>query len=258
MIDESQQETASLYVLELLMPHEALAFEKRVEADSELRLLVSGLAETTAALALDAPVRVPPASLKNRIMAQIEAERRENLTPKVRGTPQIEIMEAPKATRSIIQISSWLPWGIAAALAVYGGLLQTKERQKGQIDALERENAMSKMTISMLSSQYPGAQNASGVVVWDAEKQEGVLTFEQLPPQDPDKDYQIWVVDPKYKQPVNGGVFGVSKEGGVSKVSFKAEEPVSKVKLFAISLEKKGGVPKAEGPMVLVSKNPLE
>ena len=39
---------------------------------------------------------------------------------------------------------------------------------------------------------------------------------------------------------------------GVAKTSFKPVDSVGETVKFAISVEKKGGVPKAEGPIVLV------
>jgi anti-sigma-K factor RskA len=271
MIDETLQETASLYVLDLLTSVEARDFEELLSKNAELSSFACGLSEAAATLALDAPPLTPPASLKGRIMAHIQMEdedqRNHSLSDegtafgseKANPTEKTVIDFPTTPARSVKPLNHWLPWGLAAALALYGGILQTQQTGlKERIVSLEKENAISQMTISMLVSQYPEAKNATGVVIWNPEKQEGKLTFEQLPPQDPDKDYQIWVVDPKYKNPVNGGVFGVGKSGTISTVSFKPDAPVSNAKLFAISLEKKGGVPKAEGPMVLVSKNPLE
>ena len=61
-------------------------------------------------------------------------------------------------------------------------------------------------------------------------------------------------MDPQYPIPVDGGVFRVDPSTGVAHVTFKANRPVNSVAKFAVSLERKGGVPKAEGPMVLLSQ----
>ena len=74
-----------------------------------------------------------------------------------------------------------------------------------------------------------------------------------LPRNDKDRDYQIWMVDPKYKNPVGAGTFHVSNKGSMS-IPFEPNVPVREVTGFAISLERKGGVTKAEGPIVLLGK----
>ena len=61
------------------------------------------------------------------------------------------------------------------------------------------------------------------------------------------------MVDPQYPIPVDGGVFTVDTASGTARLAFRTKQPVAQVAKFAISLERKGGVPKAEGPMVLLS-----
>jgi len=75
----------------------------------------------------------------------------------------------------------------------------------------------------------------------------------QLPRNAADRDYQLWLVDPRYKNPVDGGVFHVANDGMLS-VAFHPNTPVREAQAFAISLERKGGVTKAEGPIVLLGK----
>jgi anti-sigma-K factor RskA len=64
----------------------------------------------------------------------------------------------------------------------------------------------------------------------------------------------LWVVDPQYPNPVDGGVFSVDPATGEARLVFKARQPVSNISAFAVTLERKGGVPKAEGPFVLLGK----
>jgi len=89
--------------------------------------------------------------------------------------------------------------------------------------------------------------------VWNPEHQSGLLTIEKLPAIADTQDYQIWVVDPAYPIPVDGGVFKPGADGRAV-LTFKGDKPIKTVSAFAISLEKKGGVPKAEGPILLLGK----
>ncbi len=117
---------------------------------------------------------------------------------------------------------------------------------------LKAEGDLAQFNISTLSSMLGNSPQAVAVAVWNPSRQEGLLAVEKLPALAQNQDYQLWVVDPKYQNPVNGGVFTVDANG-VARVQFKADQPISAINAFAVTLERKGGVPKAEGPFVLLS-----
>ena len=106
--------------------------------------------------------------------------------------------------------------------------------------------------IATLASLLGNSPQALAVAVWNPASQECVLTVQKLPALAADKDYQLWVVDPQYSIPVDGGVFKVDPTTGEGRLIFHPNRPVQTVAKFAVSLERKGGVPKAEGPMVLI------
>ena len=94
---------------------------------------------------------------------------------------------------------------------------------------------------------------ALAVAVWDPTREEGVLAVSRLPALASEKDYQLWVIDNQYPSPVSGGVFVVDPATGEARIVFRADKPVHSIAKFAVSLERKGGVPKPEGPIVLLS-----
>ena len=51
--------------------------------------------------------------------------------------------------------------------------------------------------------------------------------------------------------PINAGIIHVDPNG-VTRVRFKPDQDATQVKAFAISLEREGGVPKREGPIVMI------
>jgi len=106
--------------------------------------------------------------------------------------------------------------------------------------------------IATLASLLGNSPQALAVAVWNPANQEGVLTVQKLPALAADKDYQLWIIDPQYPIPVDGGVFPVDPATGEARLVFHPNLPVKTVAKFAVSLERKGGVPKAEGPMVLI------
>jgi len=234
-MNEQLEEQASLYVLDLLEPEESRAFEAQLADDAELRAQVDALRETAANFAHDAPLRQLPAHLEAQILNAIRSQ---------------PVGAAPSASVG----RNWLPWALAACLALACVLLAAdRARMHERVARLEKRNVMAQVQIATLASQLESAPRANAVVVWDSEKQEGVLKVTNVPVNDSDRDYQLWIVDPEYKQPVDAGVFHVEKEG-TTKINFKPKSRVTSANAFAVSLERKGGVPKAEGPMVLLGK----
>ena len=117
----------------------------------------------------------------------------------------------------------------------------------------ERDN-LAKVKIALLSAKVEAYAKASAVIIWDPQKQRGVVKLANVPQPDPGKDYQLWVIDPKYPQPVSGGLVPVNAEG-MARVTFEPNQPISKADQFAISVEPAGGVPKATGPIILMGGN---
>jgi anti-sigma-K factor RskA len=132
----------------------------------------------------------------------------------------------------------------AAKLTADRNALQDK------ISALERN---ANVVVATLSSKLRDARGAFATLVWDSEKQQGVLRTSDVPATGGDQDYQLWIADPRYKDPVNGGVFNVGKNGKAEYV-FKPRQRITSATAFLVSLERKGGATKAEGPIVLASK----
>lgn len=126
------------------------------------------------------------------------------------------------------------------------------------IAALERQlrelGDFTKLQIVILTSPPGNAPQASAVAVWNHITQEGILRINKLPAAAPGQDYQLWVFDPPSPRPVDGGVFTVDPCTGEARYQFKAGQPVKNVTRFAVSLERKGGVPQPEGPLVLISQ----
>jgi len=279
MITERHEELAALHALGLLEGAERSAFESELAGNAELRAFADSLAASSAALALVAPQVEPPAGLKDRILAACNKPGRSAVPP---ATPDATVVAFP--------VAKLAPWAIAAALAVAAAWLATQnlalrnenaalasERQLAEIackmaqnqlgersllaesmindlgNKLRRSEDLSRLKISALASLAGNTKEAQVIAVWDPGQQTGLLTMEKLPAIADTQDYQIWIVDPAYKDPVNGGVFHVAADGKIA-LAFKPDQPVTRAAAFAISLEKKGGVPKAEGPIVLLGK----
>ena len=86
------------------------------------------------------------------------------------------------------------------------------------------------------------AKGASGDVVWQPRAQSGWMRLVGMPVNDPTvEQYQLWIFDETQKHPVDGGVFNVGASGELL-VPIDAKLRVAKPTLFAITIEKPGGV----------------
>ncbi len=258
MIDEHRQDLAAEYALDALDPESARAFEALLASDAELKALADDLRETTATLALDAPAHLPPPELRERILSRIRAEA-EAGPAATTAAPTTTPSGTPGPSSGGGNI---LPWAIAAGFAITTAALwfERSQLQQDRVSLLQEiklaheRDVFAKMKIATLSSQVEAYARATAVIVWDAEKQHGIVKLTNVPPAGAGKDYQLWVIDPKYPAPVNGGLVPVNAEG-IARVSFSPDQPISKADKFAISLEPAGGVPKATGPIVLLGGN---
>ncbi|WP_395743404.1 anti-sigma factor domain-containing protein [Prosthecobacter sp.] len=120
-----------------------------------------------------------------------------------------------------------------------------------ELAALKQQEQESKLQIATLQSKVWEYRRSEMLVVWDEKRSQGVVVLDKMPKVESDKDYQLWVVDPAKPNPISAGVVAVDSKGA-SKTTFKPVEPVTGEAKFAISVEKKGGVPKAEGPVIMV------
>jgi len=233
MISEQQQDQAALYALGLLDADEDAAFQSELRANAELRDLVRELREAAGDLALTAPSVLPPASLKERIMGEI-------------ATKRVVPMPAERASLG------WIPWAIAAALAMFCGLLALdRARLERQLAETRAADPLMQTSFYTLAPAAPAPAEAKATVAWQPGRQSGVIRISNLPAPEPGKDYQLWAVDAEHKDPISAGVVRVDKNG-VAQIRFKPVEKAEHVKAFAISLEREGGVPKKEGPILLV------
>lgn len=238
MISEEQHDQAALYALGLLEGDEAAAFDRELAANPELRDVVRELSEGAADLALTTPARKPGAELKQRILRDIAVESQRHLRS-----------ESP--TRG----SSWLPWAIAAALAIFCGILAVdRSRVQRELADARAKDPLAQTAVFALAPSGPAPAEAKATVAWEPESQTGIIRISNLPPAGPGRDYQLWAVAANHKDPVSAGIIKVDANG-VAEIRFKPVDLAQKVKAFAISLEREGGVPKAEGPMVLVGSS---
>lgn len=142
MIDETLQDQAADYVSGGLEATEAELFAAAMRDNEELRTYVLELEETLAQIAHSVPLRVPHISLKARVLEDVRAERKVVAMP-----PRMD----------------WIPWALAASLALSCGLLW-KERQhfdrehRATVQELVSTRAMAKKDRDMMAERIAAVE----------------------------------------------------------------------------------------------------
>jgi anti-sigma-K factor RskA len=243
MIDETLQDQALDFVLGQMPPEQARKFAAIIEHDSELRALVCELEASAAGLALSETPIAPPPAVKQHLLAEIQAETR--------------IVRPQRFTWSNL-----VPWAAAACamLAAVGLWRQNGRLQelgydmRERITSLEQRDEFSTMRIATLSAQVSAYEKALAVVIFDSREQQGIVQIDQFPIPAPDRDYQLWVLEPGGRPPVSAGLVPVSPGGGITRIAFKPVKAVPHIDAFAISVEPKGGSEQPSGEVVFVGK----
>ena len=145
MIDERQEELASLYAFDLLDGAERAQFEAMLGRNPELQKLVDELRATTTKLAHTAPAAEPPAELKTRILA----------TTSSRPPAADETKVVPFPTRP----TRMLPWAIAASLALCTAWLgQRYTTAQAQADLLQQQQAIAEVALKSATARIEAEQ----------------------------------------------------------------------------------------------------
>ena len=149
----------------------------------------------------------------------------------------------------------WLAWfAAAAAVLIAAWLGQRPGRLSGEpspaglrqrLLALRSERPGDVVEAAWTRGEDPTAAAAEGDVIWSDREQAGVMRFRGLKPNDPAvEQYQLWIFDPTQDEryPVDGGVFDVPAGADEVLVPIDAKLRVAGPTLFAITVEKPGGV----------------
>jgi anti-sigma-K factor RskA len=264
VIDETMQERAAAYALGALDENEIKAFEGALRVDPELRALVRELRSVAEALAGTVPALEAPAAVKARVLLDID-ERRPPSAQRVQDLP----LGTPIGAPPVAAARAWIPWAVAAAMAVVSlafywqssSLRSQLAAQAGHINELmasaelaraesanlrqtvaklRESNRLASFRIALLDSLLAAEPKTIAVSVWDNDRQDGVFIVRNLKPLPSDKDYQLWIIDPKYPSPVDAGVFQVDAKGNVRE-DFRAKQPIQTANQFAVTIERKGG-----------------
>ncbi len=107
----------------------------------------------------------------------------------------------------------------------------------------------------------PGMKQVGGEVAFSPGKAAGYMTFDRLPALDSSREqYQLWIFDAdrSMDHPVDGGVFDApaAKPGERMVVPIRPHLPVGKPVMFAVTVERRGGVVVSDRGKIAVLAKP--
>jgi anti-sigma-K factor RskA len=264
--------------------HELLAdralFELTAEEQDELRALLASssidpqsLDYAAAMVSLtflpDAAEKLP-SELESRIKSTAEAfladhEQRPMANATVTDRSRRRAVDAaPASRRWKREVIAWRLAAVCAAALLLVTWQMYWRQPTTTSDAEGRElllkQAPDVVQVGWTATQDPSAKGASGDVVWSVDRQQGFLRFKGLSKNDPQKNqYQLWIFDGHQddRYPVDGGVFDVASGSGEVIVPIRAALRVVDPQMFAVTLEKPGGVVVSDRKRIaLVAKIP--
>ena len=226
---------------------------------------------TVAALQLAAVDDEPmPEALRARLFQQADEFSRKPIT----SPTQIGQRPAATSTNSTV---AWFAAAASVVVAIIGWWPRLAvDRQPEQVSHVpapipkppaptlaEQRNALaaqpSVITREWTATQDAAAAGVKGDIVWDPRTQRGYMRFQGLAANDSKlHQYQLWIFDATRgdKFPVDGGVFDIPNDGEANRneviVPIHARLPVGEAAMFAVTLEKAGGVVVSEREHILV------
>ena len=206
---------AALDVLGAATAGEASALRAHILGCLPCRRARQEYADATAFIALSLPPVEPPRGLRERVAAALERESKFN--------------------------PLWLAVAASLLVAVFAW-----QSQRATIKRLMRDNTRlaARATTSARAIELTGkelAPKASARVFLEPQRRRAIVFFHNLPANDADKSYQLWILRADKPEPQSAGVFDVTAEGS-AQISVENLPLETQIKGLAVTVEPKGGV----------------
>jgi hypothetical protein len=249
------------------------------DEDAEMRKLSAALGvwddgsfERAASAVMLASLPMPLEPIPPHLRARLEATAPAGLGPG-------PVPARPSRLRPLVIASGWLaaaaclalaiwalrrpPQAVAVVPPVFSAVPPTPTAPAPQPTPGERRAELLASAKDIVRLAWKPAKDmtgaaATGDVVWSASQQRGYMRFQGLATNDPRSvQYQLWIFDKgrDAKYPVDGGVFDVPA-GGEVVVPIVAKLRVDEPTLFAVTVERPGGVVVSDRKRIAVLASP--
>ncbi len=234
---------------------ERLAQSLGMDLAAETEAFELAAAEVAVAEILRRGATEPPASLRARLEAMA-------VEPQAETAPTVVhpvAMRAVMSLRTPLAVAAGVALGAVATLLV----LRSDDGRRDGARPVERD-PVAFIRARPRAVHWPWVATSDPHVVgsvrgeayFDPDSEDGLLEIEGLAVNDPSvEQYQLWIFDAgrDERYPVDGGVFDVTERGRVV-IPVKARLSVEKPVMFAITVEKPGGVVVSARQIALLAK----
>lgn len=124
-----------------------------------------------------------------------------------------------------------------------------RARLRRDLAATRETDALLRSTVFTLAATPAARADSKVTVIWQQDVQTGIIKVTKCRRPIQGKSTQLWAIDAGHREPVSAGIVRVDASG-VAQIRFKPLDSTHRVKSFAISLERVGGAPKKEGPIL--------
>ena len=265
MNHDALRELTGAYALGALSGAEKRALEAHLTSCAECAAEVRAFGDVARGLDRAVPQVDPPASLRGRVIARVESLASKSAAPDVLPHPP-SIERSPGAVWLALAASL-----IAAVLGFYALSLRNRVQVlQGELaDARQRAAAAEQIVetiqqraenlqrtsdivgapdVTTVTLKGQGAGSAASGLALVSRSRGVVFVGQNLPPLDPGKTYQLWIV-PTSGPPLDAGIFAPDSAGAASLTNALN---VPSFKAVAVTLEPAGGVPAPTGDFYLL------
>jgi anti-sigma-K factor RskA len=256
-MDPRIEELLSFYVLDALTDEEREFVESYLAEHPEARPQVQDLQSGASTLPYAVAPVAPPPHVKEALMARVASDA--GARPRLQSQPSrrafrfediFRVLSLGAATIAILwaivlngQVSS-LQQEISSLNQQLAAQSQSLEKL---INGLPQTNPSNVITVSLKGTE--AQPRAQGQLIADPNEQSAVLVISGLPPLEPGRTYQVWLIG---NAPVSAGLLTVD-ENGQSVLIVTSEEAIGSFNSLGISIEPEGGSPQPTGEIVVLS-----
>jgi anti-sigma-K factor RskA len=261
-MDPRIEELLPFYALDALSEEEKKLVESYLAQHPEERAQVQDLQSGVSALPLGISPVEPPRHVKEALLARVAADVQARQRPAAGAEPQ-----PARRSFGLENLFRVLSLGAAAAAVIWAFFLNMQvARLQDQISALNDQVASQSQSIDQIIANLPPSNQsdvitvslkgtdaqprAQGQLIADPNDQSAVLVISGLPPLEPGRTYQVWLIG---EAPVSAGLLTVD-ENGQSVLIVTSEAAIGSFNSLGISIEPEGGSTAPTGEIVVLSE----
>jgi anti-sigma-K factor RskA len=258
-MDNHIQELLPFYALDALTEEERELVEAYLAEHPEARTQIDEMNRAVSALPQSIPAVEPAPRTKDALMARVAADAKARARSSVQSQPSSRVsrFESFFRTFSLAAAVVAIIWvivlnaqvmGLRNEIAALNGALVAQSNSLNQIiEKLPQTTPSQTITVSLKGTNVE--PQAQGQLIADPASQSAVLVVTGLPPLEPGRTYQVWLIG---GAPVSAGLLTVDSNGqGVLIVT--SQESIGSFNSLGISIEPEGGSPQPTGDIVVLS-----